>query len=144
VKALSLWQPWASAIALGRKHIETRHWSTSYRGPIAIHAAKRWTPDERDMHEREFKAGRMPARLPLGAIVAVARLYAILRTEDLRHALTEDERFWGNYGDGRFGWMLDGIKPLERPLPFKGAQGIFEVPDHLLGELAPEPEAMLL
>jgi hypothetical protein len=26
VKALSLWQPWASLIAVGGKRIETRHW----------------------------------------------------------------------------------------------------------------------
>jgi hypothetical protein len=41
IKAISLWQPWASAIALGAKTIETRSWRTSYRGPLAIHAAKR-------------------------------------------------------------------------------------------------------
>lgn len=39
MKALTLWQPWASLIALGVKSIETRAWSTSYRGPLAIHAA---------------------------------------------------------------------------------------------------------
>lgn len=27
MKAISLWQPWASAMALGLKSIETRHWS---------------------------------------------------------------------------------------------------------------------
>ncbi|MBP0020973.1 MAG: ASCH domain-containing protein, partial [Cyanobacteria bacterium SBLK] len=31
-KAISLWQPWASLIAMGRKKFETRHWSTDYRG----------------------------------------------------------------------------------------------------------------
>lgn len=41
MKALSLWQPWATLIANGAKQIETRSWSTSYRGPILIHAAKR-------------------------------------------------------------------------------------------------------
>lgn len=28
MRALSLWQPWASAIAAGAKKIETRGWST--------------------------------------------------------------------------------------------------------------------
>ena len=42
MRALSLWQPWASGIALGAKRIETRSWSTPYRVPIAIHAAKKW------------------------------------------------------------------------------------------------------
>jgi len=41
VKALTLHQPWASLIAVGAKRIETRSWSTSYRGPLAIHAAAR-------------------------------------------------------------------------------------------------------
>lgn len=41
MKAITLWQPWASLIALGVKTIETRSWATSHRGPIAIHAATR-------------------------------------------------------------------------------------------------------
>lgn len=41
MKAISLWQPWASLVWAGVKTIETRHWSTNYRGPLAIHAAKR-------------------------------------------------------------------------------------------------------
>jgi hypothetical protein len=40
MKGLTLTQPWASLVALGAKKIETRPWSTSYRGSIAIHAAK--------------------------------------------------------------------------------------------------------
>lgn len=38
MKALTLHQPWASLVALGVKRIETRSWSTSYRGALAIHA----------------------------------------------------------------------------------------------------------
>lgn len=40
MKALTLTQPWASLVAIGAKHIETRSWATSYRGPLAIHAGK--------------------------------------------------------------------------------------------------------
>lgn len=40
MKALSLWQPWATLIAIGAKQYETRGWSTPYRGPLIIHAAK--------------------------------------------------------------------------------------------------------
>lgn len=42
MKILSLWQPWASLVAIGAKKYETRSWATDYRGPIAIHAAKTW------------------------------------------------------------------------------------------------------
>lgn len=39
IPVLTLWQPWASLVAIGAKTIETRGWATPYRGPIAIHAA---------------------------------------------------------------------------------------------------------
>ena len=41
MKALTIWQPWASLLVSGRKKYETRSWATAYRGPIAIHAAMR-------------------------------------------------------------------------------------------------------
>ena len=41
MKAITIWQPWASLLAHGVKQYETRSWATSYRGPIAIHAAAR-------------------------------------------------------------------------------------------------------
>ncbi len=48
MKAISLWQPWASAIGPHpeQKHLETRSWQTPYRGWLAIHAAKRWTKEQ--------------------------------------------------------------------------------------------------
>lgn len=64
MKALTLWQPWASLIALGVKTIETRGWSTNYRGPLAIHAAKR-PPKAADVGPHgwigEFQLGRWTA-----------------------------------------------------------------------------------
>lgn len=56
MKAITIWQPWATLLPLGIKLYETRSWATSYRGPIAIHAAalklpqvlKRCFPDEDD------------------------------------------------------------------------------------------------
>jgi hypothetical protein len=41
MKAVSLWQPFASLIYTGAKKIETRSWPTNYRGPLAIHAARK-------------------------------------------------------------------------------------------------------
>jgi hypothetical protein len=140
MKAISLWQPWASAMALGLKRIETRHWSTRYRGLIAIHAAKRWTADERDFHALEQEAGRMPAELPLGAIVATARLVDVKRTEQLVDHISDGEHCWGNYGPERYGWLFEEIVALPVPILFKGAQGLFDVPDAVLrGEVSPEP-----
>lgn len=41
MKAITIWQPWASLLACGAKQYETRSWKTDYRGPIAIHAAQK-------------------------------------------------------------------------------------------------------
>jgi hypothetical protein len=38
MKGLTLWQPWAWAVANG-KNIENRHWTTAYRGLVAFHAS---------------------------------------------------------------------------------------------------------
>lgn len=46
MKAITIWQPWASLLACGAKQYETRSWATSYRGPIAIHAATRRMPSK--------------------------------------------------------------------------------------------------
>jgi hypothetical protein len=144
MKALSLWQPWASAIALGHKRIETRHWSTSYRGPLLIHAARRWTAEERGFAAVEHTLGRLPSRLPLGAFVAVARLVDIRPTEELYPHISAIERLYGNYEPGRFGWMLEDIRPLPDPVGFKGHQGLFNAPDHLLcGDERAQPGLLL-
>jgi len=136
MKCISLWQPWASAIALGHKRIETRSWSTNYRGPIAIHAAKRWDAGQQEFAMTERAFGRLPGRLPFGAIVAVARLVGVKGTTELRDAcnLSAIERLYGDYSDGRFGWILEGIIALPVPMPFRGAQGLFEVPDDILAQ----------
>jgi activating signal cointegrator 1 len=39
-KAISLWQPYATLIAIEAKHCETRSWGANYRGLVVIHAAK--------------------------------------------------------------------------------------------------------
>src|SRR6266446_8164646 len=86
-------QPWATLIALGAKRIETRSWSTSYRGPLAIHASGRITKEAamslRDPLIREalaaggYREGNGPATnpfgLPLGAVIAVVTLMAVRR-----------------------------------------------------------------
>lgn len=49
MKAITVQEPWATLIAIGEKHFETRSWKTNYRGRIAIHAAKTMTIQGRDL-----------------------------------------------------------------------------------------------
>lgn len=148
MKCLSLWQPWASAIALGFKKIETRDWQTRYTGPLAIHAAKRKITKE----DLEYLKGypyweQLLALLPLqdmpyGCIVATCKLQVCLSTEDIYPSALVDEReaFWGNYEPGRYGWCLKDVHGLAMPIPFKGAQGLFDVPNALFTKAHPLPD----
>lgn len=130
--AISVWQPHATAVALHLKKIETRGWSTRHRGLIAIHAAARWTKQQKDFAATERALGRLPDKLPLGAIVAIAEVVDVKTTIELVTQISAIERLYGNYEPGRFGWMLEHIRPLPEPIPYKGSQGFFHVPDELI------------
>lgn len=135
MKALSLWQPWASAIVLGWKRVETRHWSTRYRGALAIHAAKRWTAEEREDWAALSRAEGFDAssyEMSFGALIATVCLVDVVPTEKLVGQISEQEERWGNYGPKRFGFVFEGLVKLPEPVPFKGAQGFFDVSDALV------------
>lgn len=73
LRCVSLWQPWASGVAEGLKHWETRSWSTDYRGELAI-ASTSGRPKEAGEHLREL----LPHRAcPQGGILAVADLIEV-------------------------------------------------------------------
>jgi len=141
MRAISLWQPWASAIAAGLKTIETRHWPTDYRGPLAIHAAKKTTryqkqiwednvedPKEVDARDHFRKIGILRWEdLPFGAIVATAELYGMASTQQISaegFCLIHD-RPWGDFTAGRYGWLLRNVQPIT-PIPCLGRQGFFD------------------
>jgi len=136
VKALSIWQPWASLIAVGAKRFETRSWPTRYRGPIAIHAARHWGQECADVFSwYAVQADLAPMvgidppllkrDLPFGAIVAVAVLADCVPTQKLRTEILGN-RMLGNFAPGRFAWRLERVERLLRPIPCTGRQGLWE------------------
>lgn len=132
MRAISLWQPWASLVVRGDKQYETRGWRTDYRGPLLIHAAKKIDADIRwycrDFADLLNDQQLLAENLPFGAIVGKVELVAVFRAEDIRSSLTEKELEFGNYADGRFAWKLANPELFAEPVPFKGSQGFFEVP----------------
>lgn len=130
MKCLSLWQPWATLIAIGAKQYETRHWSTNYRGPLLIHAAK--TEEEAGICFTPFFREALKAadyhrfsELPLGQVVAMVELIDVVRVETVRDQLSEAEKAFGNYADGRYAWQLGHISRVENA-PLRGMQGLFD------------------
>lgn len=137
IRCVSLWQPWASLIAIGEKTVETRAWAApqSIIGTrIGIHAAKTLKGMEIAKGNADLWhecVARMffeipidedePCLLPFGSIVATAVVEACMPVERLIPDV------FGDYSPGRYGWVLSGIERLAVPVPAKGRQGIFTV-----------------
>lgn len=64
--------------------------------------------------------------------MAVCRLVDVRPSSELELTISAVERIYGNYSPGRFGWILEDVRALPEPIPCKGAQGFFDVPDALL------------
>lgn len=112
IKALSIMQPWAWLIVAGHKDVENRTWPTSYRGPVLIHAGKRF---DFDPQEWDWPHIEQPCDFDLGGIVGEAEIIDCVR----------DSR--SPWFHGPYGFVLDNM----RPLPFRPCRGQlgFFVPD---------------
>jgi hypothetical protein len=183
MKVLTLSQPFATLVAIGAKKIETRSWSTKYRGPLAIHAAKtipreykslcNWMvepfasvlkgvlwdskPVIMNMFGQEIPGTsyqEFKDKLYLGCVIAICELTACIRIsdnldwkmnifqaddrKDLKYTQAfvkipppEPELSFGDYKPGRYAWILTNLKPLEKPIPAKGALSLWEWDDNL-------------
>lgn len=176
MKALTLWQPYATAIARGWKRVETRPPWAMRLGKLvgtdlAIHAAVREVPLAAlrayghvtigrprgcSASARYFSPalhGDVVVPLPLGCVVAVARIAAVMPMVPLEyqaqladeqyvidvpeqgglHArlcwgeyeLIEDQRPWGDFAPGRVAVLLDHVRPLANPVAMRGAQQLW-------------------
>lgn len=85
MKALTICQPWASLIAISAKKVETRSWHTSYRGSLAIHAAKGYPRDARDFgtYIRMSVLFGPHYQYPRGVVIATCRLADCLPMQSL-------------------------------------------------------------
>ncbi len=143
MKALSLTQPWATLI--GIKHIETRPWSTNYRGELAIHASKtfpRWAIElaiQEPFRSALLSLGiRKLSELPLGAVISVTDLYRCRPTERLLEdpvLMSVQEEAFGDYSPGRFGLLLRHEVRLPEPIHCKGALGLWDVPEETVARI---------
>ena len=126
--AISIRQPWAWAIIHAGKDIENRTWSTSFRGPVCIHAAKGMTRDEYDHANRHIQSvlgpvgqawldrwlgvTAAPSRLDRGGIVGVAEITGCVN------------RSASPWFFGPWGFVIANARPVAF-IPCKGALGFF-------------------
>lgn len=153
MKALSLRQPWCDAILYGGKRVENRlKWrGTAFRGPFLLHAAKGCTRAEYTgvigfLEDKGIAWRPKPyEELVRGALVGVAWVKDVVMPGGVVHAgdgyppsrkgvhvheLADDP-----YYMGEFAIVLNHVRVLSKPTPYKGALGFFEVPTEGDGEL---------
>lgn len=137
MKALTVWQPWASLLAQGVKRHETRSWTTDYRGRLAIHAAKR-VPRTRELRLPGMVTAMLDAglrdeddwsggwELPLGKVLAVAELVDVHEVDqELVHRISDRERRLGDFSRGQYAWELEIVRRLDPPVPVRGNQRLW-------------------
>jgi hypothetical protein len=137
--ALTLWQPWAWAIASGLKLVENRTWKPWGKDGqpgdvIAIHAAVRQADWEDVAFVRELavRAGRgleVPTTFVHGCLVALATVDSFAGGPE---ELPREQRPWWV---GPVGWVLRDVRPLPRPLECRGQQGLWPVPGELVHQV---------
>lgn len=140
MRAISLWQPWASLWLTPSKIHETRHWPTPYRGLLAVHAAKRpigEVSEELDTICFHQFGSQWRRALPRGALIGQVNLISCIETgslfyEEVPPADRCDDFYCGDFAPGRFAWLRKDPLKLARPVPFTGRQGFFNVPDEVL------------
>ncbi len=116
MNALTVCQPYAHLIAVGVKPIENRTWPTSYRGELAIHAglSREW-----------LDAGdELPPRSEWGVAGGV-------RAPEAPQATSE-------HANGPWCFVLERVRRLRVPVPCRGYQQIWIVPDVVEARLRQE------
>ncbi len=157
MKALTVWQPWATLIIVGAKPYEFRRWNCAERFPsivgqrIAIHAGARPMRLEelRDIYARVTEGDsaldpmatitllrnlsdkpklQVKHALPLSCVLGTAILgRAILAFDLFKDKVADSSRI----DQHMWAWPLTDIVRFNEPMPYRGAQGFWDFPESL-------------
>jgi hypothetical protein len=135
LKAITLYEPFASLISIGAKINETRGQRTNHRGDICIHAALKDYAVSEEIIPATIKAfrdrGIMPQLEWKGCILAVVDLWEVrpsadfITCENVRPqfvTISEEEKNFGNYNPNRWIYRTRNLRRLKTPIPCKGFQ----------------------
>jgi len=105
MKAISLYQPYASLIASGKKTIETRRWATRYRGDLLIVSTRKPVVDG----------------LPCGKALCIAEVFDCVPMQPAHEA-----QACCKWYSGAWAWLLRDIRSIE-PFGVKGGRGFYDI-----------------
>lgn len=120
-KCITVHQPWATLITSGNKSIENRSWTCSWIGPLLIHAG---VSEVRLKAFREENPEYRDVAWPRGAIIGICHMIGCKHVSKV---------YADPYREGPYCWLLSDRVAFAKPVPFKGAQGLFEVPADTAG-----------
>lgn len=148
MRAITVQQPWAWAVAVGAKDIENRSRTLGpYRGQVAIHAGAAWS--DRGANDHRIYGLAIQRRqsdddalallslvgqrsLPTGAVIAVGELVAVHKPHELRPGAGCSCSTWADmeYGGITVGAHLrfKDVVRLAEPVPAKGRLGLWTPP----------------
>lgn len=154
MKCISIWQPWASLLfapATCRKQYETRpnrlglqpgerlliHASLPIKG---LQLLDRMASVDRQHFVDAFDEMALPPwakdlipLLPRGAIIGRVTVGTSLPTEALNPS--DRERAFGDWQPGRVAILTTAPVLFAEPIPYRGQQGVFYVPDSVVSEV---------
>ena len=124
MKCISLSQPMAWAIFHG-KDIENRTWATKFRGRVIIHAALSFNNEHyswicENENRLEIKLPPFKHNFVFGALIGEV---------DIMDCVDHHGSRWFF---GKYGFVLANAKPYDKPIPYKGKLGLFDVPENIL------------
>ena len=130
MKAISIRAPWWWHIFHAGKDIENRSWPTKIRGTVLIHASGGWhwidMLDDLEVANLLARSTGKPT-----TTLAPLRPYGghLVGTVDIVGCVETRTSPWFF---GRYGFQLENPVLFAEPIPFRGAQGFFHVPDDLV------------
>ena len=135
IRALSVRQPFAWAIAVGAKPVENRSWGTRYRGLVAIHASKAIDRAALDnplileaIADHEFTIDEGPSSL--GAVVAIAELCGCHQWPAAGECNGRGRPACSPWAAlDQWHWRLRNVRPLPEPVPCRGKLGLWWLPE---------------
>ena len=134
LRAITIQQPWAWAIAAGHKRVENRTRRTNVRGMIAIHAGQSnaWMAGGLEFLIQQGLS--VPHDLTVGAVVALAELVDCAESPEPGCYLRGVELVRDPFAFGPWCYVLANVRPLKKPIACRGQRGWFtvDVPHNVL------------
>lgn len=134
MKALSIKQPWLYCITDLDKRVENRTWKPPdwiVGQRIALHASAKM-----DDHGGKIAAARLAGNqiqgvihtIPLGVVVATVTVVGWINSDGAASYPELTKYLDDKWFFGPFGWVLDDVQKIEKPVRCRGRLGLWDVP----------------